>query len=581
MQIEIRNFLGIEAIDIPMVNAPVLVTGPNTSGKTSLSTAIGALLARTDNPLSLAASRQPYLNDKADSGSVVMRDDNGVEYLAWHLLEKGIRALPDCPAAASKHVLGLTDFIHLAPKYRVDVWEGCFLPPPRDLVEMVGKELEQQLSSTAAVEEVVAMLRSRSWDDCMAVFSHKAKESKRNWSTISGEPYGTRKADRWTPRGWRSDLDNLTHAEARTKLEEAREALRMVQVGQAVAEADVARGQRAAAEIPNIEKDLDIAKERYNGTKAQHDTVSQEFANLKAEGLSLRQKLEQHDRQQPIREDTTPCPACGEALVVGMNRSLTRARDESAFNAQLRAWQMGREKLERDLNERRVIARDMRMTKVDPVATTLEKQRTEMQGVLSRMSTATREARMSDGHVVTEEDQRLAAEAEQRVEDAKEAVDLIVAKTKAHQEHMNAVNYAAIAFALGPKGIRSRAMKSKMDELDSALREIEQVALWPRVTLDSTYAVSIAGRVGVVNSASDKWRANYMLQSAIAFVLGEQRVLADGADILDADGRLQFIRLVDWMNTQHIYTIVCATGSIGEEIPASWRTVEIVNGKVA
>ena len=136
---------------------------------------------------------------------------------------------------------------------------------------------------------------------------------------------------------------------------------------------------------------------------------------------------------------------------------------------------------------------------------------------------------------------------------------------------------SAIAYALGPKGIRSRAMKEKLDELDAALHQIEEVTHWPRVKLDTSYGVTINGRAGVVSAASERWRAQFVLQCGIAMVLGERYVIADGADILYADARVQFIGLCEWLASNRIYPIVCATGAIGE-LPEQWRIVTVADG---
>lgn len=582
MEILIRNFLGVEEATIPLGNTPTFVSGPNCAGKTSLSTAIGALLARTDDPLSVGVAKRHYLREKTDNGEVVLRQRDGTEFLRWSLLEKGIRVLPDCPPAsdASRHVLGLTNFITIPPKYRVDVWEACFLPPPRELVEMVGADLKAQIGAGAVVDEVVKMLRSRPWPECEAIFSEKSKEAKREWSRITGEPYGSKKADKWLPPHWRSELDAVTPAEASTILENAREHLRTLQNVQAARDIDVERGRAAAAEVPNIEKELANLRDQQNAIAAQIGPVRQELADIKARGLALRQRLEEHDRQQPRREETTPCPGCGVQLVVGHDRTLTMARDESAFEAQQRAWSAGRERLEADLENLRAVSREKQETKLQPLAKSEADVNELVQAAMARLAAAKRAAQVADRTPVSDVDQRRSAEAEQAVEDARKAVELIDMRIQANNAHINVANYSAIASALGPRGIRSRAMKEKMDALQMALRGLENVSGWPRVELDASYAVTIDGRAGPVCSGSEKWRANFLLQAAVATVLEEKRVIADGADILDDTGRTQFVSLVDYLaGEKHVYTIACATGGIGA-LPQTWEQVQIVSGKM-
>lgn len=577
MEIQITNFLGIEQVAIPL-GVPVAVTGPNASGKTSLATACAGILAQNDNPLGLGATKRPYMRDSADSGEVLLTDEHGTIYRHWRLMEKGIRVLPDSPDSLSKHVLGLTDFIGIPPKHRVEAWESCFLPAPKELVSMVSSELEKQISRSAVLDEVLGLLRLRKWTDCEAVFSHKAREAKQEWQRIAGETWGSKKADGWTPTGWRSDLDAVTPAECRTRIEEAREALRLVQTGQAVHESEIERARQVAVEIPSIVKELEGRTEARNDAKAAYDAINDEVRAIRDNGLAVKTNLERHDRTQPIREQTVSCPACGEALVVGPNGTLARVRDESAFESMDSAWRVGRKKLADELERLRAVAREIVGTRLNPakkVLVTAEDRRSE---TASRLSAAKREAVTEGKRVITDDDQRRVAEAEQAVDEAKAAEQLVGQRVGAQNAHLNVVNYSAIAQTLGPKGIRNRAMRKQLDALDAALEDIRSICMWPRVRLDTSYSVIIADRAGGVSSESEQWRANFMLQAAIALVLGERHLIADGADILDEAGREQLIVLCDWLANRGVYPLLFATGSLGV-LPESWATVEIIDGR--
>ena len=222
---------------------------------------MAGILGRNTNPLGLGKSKRPYLNDGADSGEVVLRGaPAGEEYRRWTLQDQNMLVLDDA-ADTSGDVLGLTDFMALSPQERVKTWEGCFLPDGKTLVAMVGTNLRDQIARKAMVEEVLEMLKIKKWPEVEAVFGHKMTEAKRTWERISGEKYGTVKADRWNPPAWKSVLDTVTPAEASTRLEEAKEAHRMAHAMQAVSESDMARASEATANIPQLERELD-AQER-------------------------------------------------------------------------------------------------------------------------------------------------------------------------------------------------------------------------------------------------------------------------------------------------------------------------------
>ena len=579
MEIEIRNFLGVKEVNIPLLDDVLAVIGPNASCKTSIAVAIAGILSRNPNPLGMGTSAKPYMHDGSDHGEVVLRGEDSMEIRRWILEERGIRVLADIQDDCDKHALGLTDFIGLPTKFRAQAWEQAFLPAPKELVAMLGEDLKEQISAEVQVEEVLRELRSREWNDVATIYASKAREAKREWSGITGEgAWGTKKADHWSPKGWNSEWDSVTPAEARTRLEESREKVRMSQVSEAIAEADSARAAAAASEIPSLEKEMAVNSEILRAAQQELLVSQSKYSGIRDKGIAIKSELERHEVSKPAREDSVPCPSCGDALVIGPGNKLSRAKDDSAFEVHLQAWSIGREKLQSELEGLRDQAKQLKISEIRPIEGKIDDARGKHVSAASLLSSAKRDVALGEGKVVTEEDQRRASEAEQEVEDARIASELINKKVRAHNAHMSALNYATIAAALGSKGIRSRAMRDRMDELKRHLQEISEVTHWPKVELDSTYAVMINGRYGVVSAASEKWRARFMLQCAIALVKGENRVIGDGADILDQTSAPQLFRLCGWLKERLVYPIICATGTI-VGIPPSWKVVHVADGE--
>ena len=578
LSVEIKNFLMITDMAIPLNARPTSVVGPNCSGKTSISTALAGILSRDHNPLELGAARRPYLHRGAEDGEVVLRfSDTGIECRRWIMSEGGVRAMSDGPPDASKHVLGMTDFVDLKPTERTRVWEICFLPNNKELVAMVGEDLKKQIGTPAVVDKVLGMLRTRKWSDVEAVYKHQARESKAEWQRLAGRNWGKVVAEQWKPQGWRSDFDTVTPAESRTRYEEQRETLRVIQVKQAVEESDVSRAQEALAELPNLEKEYTTLAEAMSRAKSSHGKVERELEGIKSNGLRVRTELQQHDRSKPERDETTPCPACGKALVVGPGTHLTMAQDTAAFDTAVQAWSRGRKTLSDQLETLRKQNVDIKTMKMVPAADGLRQAREAHDDVTSRLGVTKRQAKLADATAYTEEDQRRQAAAEQAIDDARSAVEMIDLCAKARQVHQNILSYSAIAVALGPRGIRARAMSSAMEQLKTALDDISDSTGWPDVTIDSTYAVAIDEFPGPVCAASWKWRANVMLQAAIALVNGEPRIVADGADILDNLGFRQLIALCNWLASKGVVPVVCATATV-EGFPPEWNRVNVNDG---
>ena len=578
LSVEITNFLMISEVTIPLDARPTAVLGPNASGKTSISTALAGILSRDPNPLELGAARRPYLHRGAEDGEVVLRiSDTGVECRRWIMSETGIRAMAEGPPDASKHVLGMTDFVDLKPAERTRVWESCFLPSNKELVAMVGEDLKKQIGSPDVVDKVMGMLRTRKWSDVETIYKHQARESKSEWQGLAGRNWGKVVAEQWKPPGWRSDLDTVTQAESRTKYEEQREKLRLVQIRQAVEESDVSRAQEALAELPNLQKEHATLANAFSRAKKAKDAADRELAGITRNGLRVRDELQQHDNSKPERDVTTPCPSCGKALVVGPGTTLTMAQDTSAFDTAVQAWSRGRQTLADKLDVLRKENVRLKYSHIEPAEAVIEQARAAYQDITSRLGVTERQAKLANATVYTEEDQRRQAAAEQAIDDARAAVEMIDLDAKARQVHQNILSYSAIAVALGPRGIRARAMTSSMEQLQITLEDLSGSTSWPKVALDSTYAVGIDEFPGPVCAASWKWRANVMLQAAIAMIKGEPRIIADGADILDRTGFRQFIALCNWLADKGVVPVVCATATI-EGFPPEWNSVNVING---
>ena len=570
MEIEIKNFLGIESATIPLSDKPLVVIGPNAVGKSSIWLAIAGILSRNSNPMGLkAASGRPYIHDDHDQGSVMLVED-GVTLRQWTLSEKGMRVMPEAETDALKHVLGLTDFVLAKPAERTAAWEECFLPPNDELVAMIGKELADQIAETAVVEDVLRELDRQSWSKVCTVYESKRKECGRQWEKYTGVKYGPVKADTWMPEKWKSEWDTVTVSEARTRFEECREALRMAQGQQVIQEEDVELAAEAKRELPDLEQGLEALAENLAATKQKARILQEGYNIIRDQGLKAKYELENHNKTKPVLESTVPCPKCKTELVVGPGEQLSEVGDGRAFQAIMSAWQTVNAQMHSELEDLRMNGKDVLTEKqpVDVEVAALQKKHDESAGHLKDCR-----IQANKGHgVVAEEAHRAVAEAEQGVDDARSACDLIEAKANAKNAHISSLNYDAIAKALGPKGIRSKALQGNLEGLTRYLDTIAEETGWPKVSMDSTYDIKIGKRFGKLSSGSEQWRANFMLQCAIALVKEESRVVVDRADVLDKNSATQLWRLCEWMTGLGVYPIVCATGTI-DPPAADWKVV--------
>ena len=580
MRIICKNFLGVKRVEVPLPEGPVAVIGPNSSGKTSLATAIAGLLSRNHNPLGMGMIKNPYMKDGEDYGEVLLRSDSGTEYARWVLSEKGVRVFAEAPEPYGTHSLALVNFIDGKPAVRTDIWETIFLPPAKELSERISEELRQKIVREAVVVDVIDYLRMNNWVDTEAVYKGKAKESKRQWEVLTGEHYGPAKAKAWAPSHWRSNFEGVTTLEAESFLESARESLRMVQVQQAVSESDKERAEQASASIPALEATLKQAEadlyESKSLSQAQEDVIKQSSSD----GREIRSRYDAHIAARPKAERAVPCPDCGALLIIGSDHTLARSTSQAEMSAQMKAWELGKEVMDVDLSKLRQEVR--RLREDNAPAEALYQSRKELRNKCSLdLAMARGEAKKGNGHVATAEDEARVALAEQQIESARAMVDSVRRKAQAVEAHNSVMDFTLIAKALGPSGIRGQAISESMSKFRGAVDEVTRITDWPEVTLDSSYMVMINGRPAPVSSGSEKWRAQFTIQCALAIVTGDKRVVADGADILGPENRTQLIALCEYLSQQKgVYAIICATGPF-DVIPPEWKKVSIQIGGVS
>ena len=581
MIISISNVLGVEQAEIPLPQgAPLGVAGPNAGGKTSLATAIGAVLSREANPLGLAPTAQPYFREGSDYGEVLLSGPGDTEYVRWVLAEKGMRVFAGAPAPLHPAAVGLTDFISRASaRARAEVWESAFLPPPDRIEEELKKELRSALEGERMVADVIEVLREQGWASVEGVYKAKAKESKGEWAAVTGEHYGTAKAPNWTPAGWRSDYDSVTPLEAEAALADARDALEALHISGAVTAAEAHQAQQAAARLPALRQERDQAAGRLNEAREAAKTVEKEIAGIRADGFETNNNYEQHQRAKPRRSDGRPCPLCSGKVVL-RDHVLYAAEDEEAFAERVREWEKRGEELgdQLDFLRRKLAAAKQ---KGRPILERRERAEQARADAAAELRAAEARAVCAGNPVKADESEQRIALAEQEVESRREALELIRKRAVAAEAQRSVAAYSLTAELLGPRGIRGRAMKDGLERLAKGLARVHELTGWPLVKLDPAYAVSAGERAAALCSTSEQWRAQTALQIAVALALDNACVVLDGADVLDADGLKRLIVVCEALAAESgLSVIVCATG--GRELfPERWAAVTVREGRMS
>jgi hypothetical protein len=158
-----------------------------------------------------------------------------------------------------------------------------------------------------------------------------------------------------------------------------------------------------------------------------------------------------------------------------------------------------------------------------------------------------------------------------------------VAAKKAAQYHRDVVEWTAIADALAPSGIQAEILSGALRPANDYLHELSTFANWMRVAIGTEMEITADGRPYALLSESEKWRTDCLLALAVAKLSGLKIALLDRFDVLDMDGRLDAIDLLDDLAQRGELEQAIIAGTLKQaptQLPETFETIWIENGEI-
>ena len=568
--ITINNTLGITHAEIELPDSGVVeVIGPNASGKTSLAICAQAVLSHEINPLGLSGpqAKRAYPNDRDEASTAHVELVSHVGNSAmWHPASGKLHArLEDAPFA-SRAAVGLVDFAGSKAAAVALEFQGALLPPADEVIAKVREHLANYIPA-GDLKGVIEMLRERGWQPAQAVYAERAKQSKRQWSKITGRTYGVRVAADWQPEGWQADHDSLTREQAEAGVVDAREALADLHRIQAIGELELADAQQAKAALPGIESEIEAQQ-------ASLRELRGELAGLGIEQLEHNrdQAISKHRALQRDVAMTHACPKCEAPLMIEAGKIVAKSSKAIARrDSDMQSAQDEIAAYENELTARRVHVQQAESDIADVV-----ERITKLSG--RRHATAQQAAR-ADMTLDTPERQAELAHAEQAVSEAGKVVEMVRAEAEAGRLRETIVRYSEIAKAIGPDGIRSKMLSTGMGRLNAGLGVLADVAGWPLVVGSLNGGITSDDRPIALCSESERWRAQASIQLTMAALTGSSAVVLDRADLLDGANRAGLARgLGRIVEKTGVAVLLCSTGEPSNDAP--WPQVAIKAGNI-
>lgn len=515
-KIKVEGFLGLPHFAADVSEPVLLVCGPNGSGKSSMIEAIRFALTgeapraalKKDFPALLTAGKKSGRVALQIDGATVSRDvKTGAATGAPQEIGALVYTL-DAPRLASMDAN--------ARRSALFGLMGVSFTP-----DSVSRELIERGHDPEHVERIKPLLRS-GFDAAASEARKLAAESRGAWKEVTGETYGTVKAETWSAPSapdpcFGSDQNAAREIAAlRNKYEET------------VRSAATLRAQKVAAD--------------------QAESRLQQLRERAAKAPDLRAELEKLDKriaaQAPAQTPIGDCPKCGTALAKAGSDLVVATKGASeepgstlaeAVDAAMRRELQAAEQAQAILDE---------MVEQGKTAAPTE-------AALNR----------ADGAIEVAKLQLDSAEAQYRAatEARRAAAENATRTARARELHELVSAWAGLEAALSPNGLPAELLARALKPMNDALERVHAASGWPLVVVTDDIAITAGGRPYGLLSESEKWRADAALAYAAAALSGCGLVLLDRFDVLDVPARSQFMRLAIAQASYGVQTIAAGT----------------------
>lgn len=573
--LNVTNFQGLRNAALAVSEPLLLVSGHNGAGKSSLLDAISMAFTGQPRRVNLKKDMGQLVTEGQKKGEahITWLDSNGEEQVSWVMLPKGNTApLLDLPFLP--FVLDAEKFAALDGKERRRMLfelTGAKASPNE-----FGARLEAKGAAPALVEKVKPMLRSGPQAAADQAKEY-ASEARGAWKALTGEAYGSDKADGWEPEAIhvegidQAQVDQV--AEQVRVLEQDLSEAQQTLGGHKANAAAAAQRQQRIAQLTELAGMLDRRESKLAEDEKRRDEWDAKLAEARraAEGGPAHDPLE--------------CPHCqgalelhrgapGERIEVRAYLAPDKVADPEAakrvteYSGYLESAVRAVQNSKRDLDE---------CTRAADQLAALQQ---EAAAVPSADAIANAEQTINE---LRQERDRLNAK-RQALQDALAATsgraDLIA---KAAQQHELVKSWSLIADALGPNGIPAEILADALGPINNLLAIQSAATGWSKVQISSDIDVTFGGRLYGLLSESEKWRCDTLLAIAIARLSGIGMVVIDRLDVLDLPSRGQAISLLRTLTADGTLQTAIIAGTLKQPmatVPTGMQAVWIDGGVI-
>lgn len=502
MQLVIRNYRAVESADID-INNIALVCAHNAQGKTAISQAAQSCLLKQKIVIDglKVGEAQNLVKDGAKSGSIkITNDDSEVNIL----YPKASVAHTGNDLKASRIASGIDRFGEMDKKEAAKlIYQILSVSPSEEEFYSMIVESSKDVGfdmPVSELEKVWQSLQIVGWEKCQKDISEQAKLAKGAWQQITGQTWGSSKAEGWLPEGYDESVSAVTEDDIKEAEKKYADAIANKAINgevRAMLESQAATAESLRAKYTTEKSEINKEKEKLQELDFE---ISELLDNIKL-------------------NTALSCPCCQASVSIKngvLVKSIASEEVKSVSESVLKETQEERaiqynkiEQLLTELNKTLELGKKAcdaarQLEKAGEVKESSELQETEAKINLSRLCS---------------------------LKDEQETY------AKATEKQTLIKRCLHIADELSETGVRKRRLQSILAKFNEQMLAIYSKLMCVKpISIDLDMNLHMGNRSYIESSSAEKFIMNFAVQLAIAIVDDSAMIIVDGADIIQYPG---------------------------------------------
>lgn len=523
MKISIENYRGIKSATFQLEGI-TLVAAQNAAGKSAVAQAAGAVLSGQPMPIPGVPKTMAgmLVRSGASAGFAQLDTDTGVGRVDWPRAAMKTKGTPPqiSAIAAGIELLsphhGSTDDA-AKQKRRAEMLIDLLNAHP------VFEHLRARFAREGINEETAratwAFIEKQGWPAAHVQAKETGARLKGQWEAVSGENYGSKKAEAFTPNEWEPELAGASLEALQAAVTDARDAVEGMIAVAAIDDAERDRLQALADSVAELQTAHKVA-----------DTEFRQGDKERADAESIQRTL-----RNPDAVSNHKCPHCsGDLSIAGAKivaGSIVTVEEKNIW--------------------------DTAHQKIAAARKRAEELRQAMQVSVAKLNEAEGAAKELEKLSGANASQDQVNSARSLLQVAQLRLSAFEKKTKADRLQASILQNASITTALDTGGIRQEVVSESISRfLSERIAPLAAVAGWHGVDVSADMALQYGGRAWSVLAESERYRVRVLLQVGAAMLQQASAVVIDAADILDRAGRNGLMNL---LRHNDVPAIVCMT----------------------